>query len=105
MNSDAANIFTDHFALAGMKSSTDVYAEQLDLIRNGASAADATRRAVESCEKTIAGRFHLAATETGKHAPDRSMMVVEQITPALVAEACSLLRRPPATSTTWSSVR
>jgi len=93
VNSDTADIVTDHFALACMKSSTDLDAERLDLIGYGASAADATRRAIKSCKKAIAGRLHLTATEASKHTPDRSMVVVEQVAPALIAEACSLLRR------------
>jgi hypothetical protein len=63
VNSDTADIVTDHFALACMKSSTDLDAERLDLIGYGASAADATRRAIKSCKKAIAGRLHLTATE------------------------------------------
>ena len=93
VNSDPADIVADQFALAGMKPGTDLDPETLDFFYNGTGAANATRWAVKSSEKAVAGGFHLMAAKAHEIAPDRRVMMVEQIAPALIAECGSLLGR------------
>src|SRR5712664_3276164 len=93
VNSNTADIVADHFALAGMKPGADFDAERLDFLGNGTGAANAARRTVKGREKAVAGRFDLMAAKAREIAPDRSVVIVEQVAPALVAECGSLLGR------------
>jgi hypothetical protein len=55
VDGDAADIVADHFALAGMQPGSDLDAERLDFLDDGAGATNATRGTVESREKSVAG--------------------------------------------------
>ena len=93
MNGDTADIIAHHLALAGMQARTNLDAERLDLLSDGAGAADAARRPVKGRQKAVAGGFHLAAAEASENAPDRGVVVVKQTAPAMVPECGCLLRR------------
>ena len=93
VNSDTTNIVADHFALACMEPSTDLYAERPDFLGNGTGAANAARWTVKGGEKTVARCFHFMASKSREIAPDRGVMIVEQIAPALVAECGGFLGR------------
>jgi hypothetical protein len=93
VNSDTANIVADHFALACMEPSTDLYAERPDFLGNGTGAANAARWTVKGGEKAVSSCFHFMASKAREIAPDRGVMIVEKIAPALIAECGGFLGR------------
>ena len=86
MNRNAADIMVQYFALAGMEPGTDFDAERPDFLGNGTGAANAARRTIKGREDAVAGRFDLMAAKACEIAPDRGVMTIEQIAPAVVAE-------------------
>ena len=94
MNGNPANILPDHFALAGVETGADFDAERLCILRNSAGTADAPRRTVEGGKNTVAGRLDLMSAKACQVAPDRGVMIVEQIAPAVVASAATFSVEP-----------
>ena len=76
-----------------MESGTDLDAERPDFLGNGTGAANAARWTVEGREKAIAGRFHLITAKACEISPDRGVMIVEEIAPALVPKRGGFLGR------------
>ncbi len=64
VNGNAADIIADYFALAGMKPGADFNAQRPELIGDGASAAHAACRTVESGENAVAGRLDFMAARS-----------------------------------------
>ena len=64
-----------------------------DFLGDGTGAANAARRTVKGGEKAVAGRFHLMTAKAYEVAPDRGVMMVEEVAPTLVAERGGLLGR------------
>jgi hypothetical protein len=93
VNGDSTDVVADYFALTCMEPGTDLYSERLDFLGNGTGAANAACRTVKGGQKTVARRLHLVAAKTREITPDRGMMFIEEISPALVAERRSLLGR------------
>jgi len=93
VNGNSADIVADHFALACVKSGPEFDAERLDLLRNGAGTANAARRTVKCGEEAVARHLDFMASEAREISTDHRMMMIENISPALVAKHCSLLCR------------
>ena len=74
-----------------MEPGTDFNAEGPNFLGNGIGAANTARWTVKSGEKSVAGRFDLTAAKACEIAPDRGVMIVKEIAPALVAECGSFL--------------
>jgi hypothetical protein len=63
VNGNAADIIADYFALAGMNPGADFNAKRPELVGDGASAAHAACRTVESGKNAVAGRLDFMAAE------------------------------------------
>jgi hypothetical protein len=88
---DTADVVADHLTLASMKPRADFNAERPDLLCNGAGATNTARWTIKGGEKSVAGRFDLTAAKACEIATDRGVMMIQEITSALVAECGSLL--------------
>ncbi|MGY2909683.1 hypothetical protein ACVWVY_008704 [Bradyrhizobium sp. URHC0002] len=64
VNSDTANIVTNHFALARVEPRPYLYAERLDFLGNGTGAANAAGWTVEGGEKAVSSCFHFMASKS-----------------------------------------
>jgi hypothetical protein len=94
MYSNAADIVADHFALACMEAGANSNPVWPDLLGNGAGAADAAGRAVESGKNAVASALNLITAKALEIASDSSVMTVKQVAPAVVAERDRFLGRP-----------
>jgi hypothetical protein len=93
VHGNAADVIADRFALAGMQPGANLNAERPDFVGDGASAAHAACRTVESGQNTVAGPLDFMAAEAGEGAPDRGVMIVKEVAPAMIAERSSFLGR------------
>lgn len=84
MDRDAADIVAHQFAFAGVHSRTHFNPELSDRERNGKRAADCSCRAVECCEKTVAGSVGFLATETPQFFSHNLVVRVQEIAPCRV---------------------
>jgi hypothetical protein len=94
MHGDAANIVAADFALAGVQARTNFDTQRPDVVGNGACTTYASCGAVKRGKDTVAGGLDLVTAEAVEIAPNRSMMIVEQITPAMIAKCSGFLGRP-----------
>jgi hypothetical protein len=85
VNGNATDIVANHFALAGMQPCANVDPEWAYFLRNGASAADTARRAIESRQNAVPSRLDLMAAKASEIASDRGVMFVEEIAPAAIS--------------------
>src|SRR5262249_49318454 len=73
-------------ALAGVNACANVEPERLQRVADRARRADRPARTVKRREEPVACRVDLVAAKPHEHAPDRGMVLVEQLSPAPVAE-------------------
>ena len=77
-----------------MHSCADLEPEVSDRAADRLCAPDAAGRSVERREEPIAGRIDLGPAEPADERSDGTVMTLDEIAPAAVAELCSLRRRP-----------
>ncbi|WP_439392517.1 hypothetical protein ACRQ5Q_23975 [Bradyrhizobium sp. PMVTL-01] len=70
MDSDTADIITNHFALACVKPSTNLNAERPDFLGNGRGAGNAAGWTVKGREKAVSSRFHFLASKARESCGD-----------------------------------
>ena len=93
MNGDPADVVANHFTFPSMETRANINSEWTYFLGNSAGAANTACRTIECSEYSVAGRFDFSAPKPSKIAPDRSVMIVKQITPAAVAERDGLFSR------------
>ena len=93
VNGYTADVIAHHFAFPGMQSSTDIDPERTYSVVDGASATNAARWTIKGGKNTVTGRLNFAAAKALETAPDRNVMVVEELAPTAVAERGSFLGR------------
>ena len=86
MNGNATYIVAHHFALTSMQPCANIDPEWAYFLRNGASAADAACRTIESRKNAIPRRLDLMAAKASEIASDHGVMFVEEIMPAAIAK-------------------
>jgi hypothetical protein len=69
-----------------MEPSTNLYAERPYFVGNGTGAANAACWTVKGGEKAVSSCFYFMAAKAPEIAPDRGVMIVKKIAPALIAE-------------------
>src|ERR1700722_8202586 len=93
MNRYPPDVVVDLFALARVKACTNIKPDRAHFIDDCARASDRAGRAVERNEKAVARRICLTAAKPAYVASDHGVMLVEQVTPALVAYGHGLFCR------------
>src|SRR6266403_2323451 len=86
MNRDALHVVAGDLDLAGMEATADSNVESTDRLCNRAGTTHGPGRAVKRGEKSVPKRPHFVAAEAREFPPHRSVMRLEQIAPALVAQ-------------------
>src|SRR5437867_351470 len=93
VNRDAADAVVDQLDLAGVNARADVDPQVSQAIDDLERAADRARRTVERCEESVTGTLDLPSLEPIEAPPDRRVVLLEQLAPALVAELGGTTRR------------
>ena len=92
MDGDACELRPHDFALASVKTSTNVEAHQLHLVADRLRGTNGASRAVEGCEEPVTCGVDLLPVERRKFTPDQCVMAVEQFAPLPVAQCGRPLR-------------
>src|ERR1700722_6779027 len=93
MNRYPPDVVVDLFALPPVKPRTTIKPVRAHFIDERGRAPDPGGRAVERNDKAVARRIGLTAAKPAYVAPDHGVMLVEQVTPALVADGHGLFCR------------
>jgi hypothetical protein len=86
MNRYPTDVVVDLFALARVKACTNIKPDRAHFIDDGTRAPDRAGGAIERNEKAVARRIGLTAAKPTYVASDHCVMLIEQVTPALVAD-------------------
>ena len=86
MDRDSADVAVNQFALAGMKSRTNLQAQRTHLLAHGPRATYGARRAIEGGKQPITGGIHLVATEGTQFSPQHRVVVAEKLAPPRIAQ-------------------
>ena len=86
VHGDARNLPVRHLDLARVQSRSDLETKWPDRVHDRLRAADASRRPVERREEAVARRIDLTPVVAHQLATDRSVMLLEEVTPATVTE-------------------
>jgi len=89
----AGDFATAHLTLSGVNSATYLHAKSYGLGLDGARAPYSSRRPVKRCENAIARSVKALSAEMLDLSLDSVHVLLEQVTPCLVAQSRGLLRR------------
>jgi hypothetical protein len=93
VNGDAADVLAPKFYLTGMEARSHLDTEHANRFNDGLRAADGSCRAVEGCKDAISGGTYLAPGMPVELSADDRVVLVEYLSPLLVAEARCVLCR------------
>jgi hypothetical protein len=93
MNCNPPDVVIRHFALAGVEPRADFNAKGPNFLGNGTGTTNTSGWSVKRGKNTVAGRFDLMTAKACEIAPDRGVMIVEQIVPATVSQRGGFLGR------------
>jgi hypothetical protein len=85
MHGNATHIALHVLDLTGMKSGADFYSQRPDCRNQRQGAMDRSARAVERCQKTIAGRLNLSSPISRQFSSKQIIVRVEQFAPTSIA--------------------
>ena len=91
VDGDAADIAVEQLAFTSVKAGTDLQPELGKSVADRGGAADPARWAIEGREEAVPGALDLAAAEALELSADDSVVALEQVVPAPVAERGSAL--------------
>ena len=85
---DSADVLAAQFDLSGVNPGADFDPKGCESVADRAGAIDRAGGPVKGRQRAVAGCLDLDAAKTGQLRAHDSVMVVEQVPPALVAEFC-----------------
>src|SRR5215210_148919 len=92
MHRDAADLLADQLAFTGVQAGPDLEVERPHALHDRARAPHCTSGAVEDREEAVAARVDLAATKTRQLTPHHGVVILQNVTPATVANLDGVLR-------------